>query len=111
MNAYVCIYVHYYVCVYACPLSIVYVFFCCCCVWPDYPYDKIIANSLYMQVLDYDRFSKDDPIGELCIPLSEFDLVTGQTLWKNLQPSEGATVSETKLPRLFHLQMRTFLEP
>lgn len=57
----------------------------------DYPYDKIIANSLYMQVLDYDRFSKDDPIGELCIPMSEFDLVTGQTLWKNLQPSEGAT--------------------
>lgn len=45
-----------------------------------------------MQVLDYDRFSKDDPIGELCIPMSEFDLVTGQTLWKNLQPSEGATV-------------------
>lgn len=56
----------------------------------DYPFEKIIANTLFLQVLDYDRFSKDDPIGEVCIPMSDFDLSNGQTLWKNLQPSEEA---------------------
>ena len=43
-------------------------------------------------VLDYDRFSRDDPIGEVCLPLSELDLGAGQTLWRNLQPCKGAAV-------------------
>ena len=48
-----------------------------------------------MQVLDYDRFSRDDPIGEIAIPLADVDLATGQTMWKNLQPCKGHTVSTT----------------
>jgi len=47
-----------------------------------------------MQVLDYDRFSRDDPIGEVCIPISELDLSTSQTLWRNLQPCKGHSVRE-----------------
>ena len=50
-------------------------------------------RTLYMQVLDYDRFSRDDPIGEVCIPISEIDLSTSQTLWRNLQPCKGHSVS------------------
>ena len=53
-------------------------------------------RTLYMQVLDYDRFSRDDPIGEVCIPISEIDLSTSQTLWRNLQPCKGHSVSETR---------------
>lgn len=56
-----------------------------------FPYSKLMNRTLYLQVLDYDRFSRDDPIGEVCIPLSDFDLVTGQTIWKNLQPCKGHT--------------------
>ncbi len=45
-----------------------------------------------MQVLDYDRFSRDDPIGEIAIPLCDADLATGQTMWKVLQPCKGGSV-------------------
>src|SRR6218665_3252777 len=57
-----------------------------------FPYNKLLTRTLYLQVLDYDRFSRDDPIGEVCIPLGDFDLVRGQTLWKNLQISKGHAV-------------------
>ena len=49
-------------------------------------------RTLYLQVLDYDRFSRDDPIGEICLPLTEVDLAQGQTLWRTLQPCKGHTV-------------------
>src|SRR6218665_3104954 len=52
-------------------------------------------RTLYMQVLDYDRFSRDDPIGEICLPLSDVDLIKEQTLWMTLQPCKGHTVSAT----------------
>jgi len=55
--------------------------------------NKLMNRTLYMQVLDYDRFSRDDPIGEVCIPISEIDLSTSQTLWRNLQPCKGHSVS------------------
>lgn len=50
---------------------------------------------LYLQVLDYDRFSRDDPIGEVCVPLQEVDLLKGETLWKTLQPCKGQAVGDT----------------
>jgi len=59
-----------------------------------FPYNKLMHRTLFLQVLDYDRFSRDDPIGEVCIPLSDFDLSAGQVLWKNLQPCKGHTVSD-----------------
>jgi len=58
-----------------------------------YPYNKLQARTLYLQVMDYDRFCRDDPIGELCVPLSDVDLLRGETLFKTLQPCKGHTVS------------------
>jgi len=52
----------------------------------------VLGNTLCLQVFDHDRFSKDDIIGEIVMPMLPSDLVNGQTLWKGLQPSEGRTV-------------------
>lgn len=57
-----------------------------------FPYAKLMSRTLYLQVLDYDRFSRDDPIGEVCVPLSDLDLTVEQTLWRTLQPCKGHTV-------------------
>ncbi|XP_064868644.1 synaptotagmin-7-like [Oncorhynchus nerka] len=56
-----------------------------------FPYEKVIQRTLYMQVLDYDRFSRNDPIGEVSIPLNKVDLGNQQTYWKELKPcSDGS---------------------
>ena len=33
--------------------------------YSDYPYEKITQRVLYIQMLDWDRFSRNDPIGEV----------------------------------------------
>jgi len=58
-----------------------------------FPYNKLMSRTLYMQVLDYDRFTRDDPIGEVCLPLCDISLAKEQTLWRTLQPCKGHTVS------------------
>ncbi|KAM6980321.1 synaptotagmin-7b isoform 2-T2 [Aplochiton taeniatus] len=56
-----------------------------------FPYEKVIQRTLYLQVLDYDRFSRNDPIGEVSIPLNKLDLANMQTFWKELKPcSDGS---------------------
>ena len=57
-----------------------------------FPYNKLQGRTLYLQVMDYDRFCRDDPIGEICVPLSDVDLLRGETLYKTLQPCKGHTV-------------------
>ena len=57
-----------------------------------YTFDKVVNNTLCLQVFDYDRLSKDDVIGEVVIPLTPSDLVNELTVWKELQPSHGSTV-------------------
>ena len=64
----------------------------CCCSSAGFPYNKVVTKTLYLLVLDYDRFSRDDPIGEVCLPLSELDLGAGLTLWRTLLPCKGAAV-------------------
>uniref|UniRef100_A0A8C4HM04 Synaptotagmin VIIb n=1 Tax=Dicentrarchus labrax TaxID=13489 RepID=A0A8C4HM04_DICLA len=51
-----------------------------------FPYEKVVQRTLYLQVLDYDRFSRNDPIGEVSIPLNKLDLANMQTFWKELKP-------------------------
>ncbi|XP_028298812.1 synaptotagmin-7b isoform X5 [Gouania willdenowi] len=56
-----------------------------------FPYEKVVQRTLYLQVLDYDRFSRNDPIGEVSIPLNKLDLANMQTFWKELKPcSDGS---------------------
>jgi hypothetical protein len=52
---------------------------------------------LYLEVLDFDRFSRDDPIGEIALPLSDVDLTEEQSFWRDLQPCALARVSSTKM--------------
>ncbi|XP_018422715.1 PREDICTED: synaptotagmin-7 isoform X1 [Nanorana parkeri] len=56
-----------------------------------FPYEKVVQRVLYLQVLDYDRFSRNDPIGEVSLPLNKIDLTQMQTFWKELKPcSDGS---------------------
>ncbi|XP_059383089.1 synaptotagmin-7-like isoform X1 [Carassius carassius] len=56
-----------------------------------FPFEKVVQRTLYLQVLDYDRFSRNDPIGEVSIPLNKIDLAHVQTFWKELKPcSDGS---------------------
>ncbi|XP_037343841.1 synaptotagmin-7b isoform X2 [Pungitius pungitius] len=56
-----------------------------------FPYEKVVQRTLYLQVLDYDRFSRNDPIGEVSVPLNKLDLANMQTFWKELKPcSDGS---------------------
>jgi hypothetical protein len=52
-----------------------------------------VQRVLYLQVLDYDRFSRNDPIGEVSIPLNKVDLTQMQTFWKDLKPCSDGSVS------------------
>lgn len=51
-----------------------------------------MQRVLYLQVLDYDRFSRNDPIGEVSIPLNKVDLTQMQTFWKDLKPCSDGSV-------------------
>ncbi|KAI5607801.1 synaptotagmin-7 [Silurus asotus] len=56
-----------------------------------FPYEKVVQRTLYLQVLDYDRFSRNDPIGEVSIPLNKINLAHMETFWKELKPcSDGS---------------------
>lgn len=57
-----------------------------CFLFEGWPHNKLLEKTLYLQVIDYDRFSRDDPIGETYIPLNEIDLSQSPVVWKFLQP-------------------------
>ena len=52
-----------------------------------FPHSKLLQKTLYMQVLDYDRFSRNDPIGEIELDLSNVPLQSDPVPFvKNLKP-------------------------
>lgn len=54
----------------------------------------MVQRTLYLQVLDYDRFSRNDPIGEVSIPLNKVELGQIKTFWKELKPCSDGSVRE-----------------
>ncbi|XP_073430114.1 synaptotagmin-7 isoform X9 [Dendrobates tinctorius] len=62
-----------------------------------FPYEKVVQRVLYLQVLDYDRFSRNDPIGEVSIPLNKIDLTQMQSFWKELKPCSDGSGSRGEL--------------
>lgn len=63
------------------------------CRLAGFPYEKVRERTLYLQVLDYDRFSRNDPIGEVSIPLNKVELGQLKTFWKDLKPCSDGSVS------------------
>ncbi|BFZ09914.1 hypothetical protein BsWGS_12953 [Bradybaena similaris] len=61
-----------------------------CFLFEGWPHNKLLEKTLYLQVIDYDRFSRDDPIGETYIPLNECDLSQSPVTWKYLQPCKDS---------------------
>ncbi|XP_028408409.1 synaptotagmin-7-like [Dendronephthya gigantea] len=66
-------------------------------VWNEYfmfegfPYNKLMQRTLCLQVLDYDRFSRNDPIGDVRLSLENLNLGPEPiVLSKELQPSSKA---------------------
>ncbi|XP_052808854.1 synaptotagmin-7-like isoform X2 [Mya arenaria] len=61
-----------------------------CFLFEGWPHNKLLEKTLYLQVIDYDRFSRDDPIGETYIPLNEVDLSMSPLMWKFLAPCKDS---------------------
>ena len=55
----------------------------------EIPATAISSKTLLLQVFDWDRFSKNDPLGEVKLGLGYFDLARGVTEWRQLQNYSG----------------------
>ena len=59
-----------------------------------FPYQKLIQRTLYLQVLDYDRFSRNDAIGEVELNLADIHLQEEPIPFvKDLKPCKRSPVS------------------
>jgi len=51
-----------------------------------FPVSKLQARVLHLHVYDYDRFSRDDSIGEVHLPLCQVDFSSKPQFWRSLHP-------------------------
>jgi len=51
-----------------------------------FPLNKLQSRVLHLHVYDYDRFSRDDSIGEIFLPLCQVDFSSKPSFWKKLHP-------------------------
>lgn len=59
-----------------------------------FPHQKLVQRTLYLQVLDYDRFSRNDPIGEVELSLADIHLQQEPVQYiKDLKPCKRSPVS------------------
>jgi len=51
-----------------------------------FPINKLQSRVLHLHCYDYDRFSRDDSIGEIHLPLCQVDFTAKPTYWRSLYP-------------------------
>ena len=81
------------------------------CLFLGFPYEKVRERTLYLQVLDYDRFSRNDPIGEVSIPLNKVELGQMKTFWKELKPCSDGSVRDEVMAIWHNHEKYTHLFP
>lgn len=67
-----------------------------------FPIQKLNTRVLHLHVFDYDRFSRDDSIGEVFLPLCQVDLTGKQSYWKSLKPPAKDKCGELLTTLCYH---------
>ncbi|XP_051167354.1 synaptotagmin-7 isoform X2 [Leptopilina boulardi] len=63
---------------------------------------KLQNRVLHLHVFDYDRFSRDDSIGEVFMPLCQVDLSEKPTFWRALKPPAKDKCGEIQIALCYH---------
>ncbi|XP_035713245.1 synaptotagmin-7 isoform X2 [Folsomia candida] len=67
-----------------------------------FPIQKLQSRVLHLHVFDYDRFSRDDSIGEIFLPLCQVDFSEKPTFWKALKPPAKDKCGELLVSLCYH---------
>lgn len=67
-----------------------------------FPIQKLQSRVLHLHVFDYDRFSRDDSIGEVFLPLCQVDLSEKPSFWKALKPPAKDKCGELLTSLCYH---------
>lgn len=67
-----------------------------------FPIQKLQSRVLHLHVFDYDRFSRDDSIGEVFLPLCQVDLSEKPNFWKALKPPAKDKCGELLTSLCYH---------
>ena len=59
------------------------------------PYEKLQERTIVLHVMDKDKFTKDDKIGEIQIPLRGLDLIRKNSVWRAIGPVSNITMSKS----------------
>ncbi|XP_026478603.1 synaptotagmin-7 isoform X2 [Ctenocephalides felis] len=67
-----------------------------------FPIQKLQSRVLHLHVFDYDRFSRDDSIGEVFLPLCQVDFSEKPSFWKALKPPAKDKCGELLCSLCYH---------
>ncbi|XP_046449094.1 synaptotagmin-7-like isoform X2 [Daphnia pulex] len=67
-----------------------------------FPIQKLQSRVLHLHVFDYDRFSRDDSIGEVFLPLCQVDFSEKPVFWKALKPPLKDKCGELLVSLCYH---------
>ncbi|XP_071744567.1 synaptotagmin-7 isoform X2 [Lepeophtheirus salmonis] len=72
-----------------------------------FPINKLQSRVLHLHVYDYDRFSRDDSIGEVHLPLCQVDFTAKPAYWKPLYPPIKEKLGELLVSLTYHPSKNT----